>query len=61
MEREDYARIALAYDTLIARAMCRACGVEYVRPKHAKGHSVAKVDRYGGVRKAFKNRRRVRL
>ena len=58
MDREDFLRIALRYDTLMSDALLRALGA--VRPPK-RGTVAAKVDRYAGARKLMKQRTGVRL
>jgi hypothetical protein len=58
MTRDEMARIALRYDTLMSWAMLRALGVE--RPKR-KGRTSSKHDRYKGARKLMRQRHGVRL
>ena len=58
MTRDEMARIALRYDTLMSWAMLRALGVE--RPMR-KGRTSSKRDRYKGARKLMRQRHGVRL
>lgn len=59
MQRDDYLRIALRYDTALSRAMLRALGVDV--PHRARRGAIVRVDRYDGVAECFENRRRVGL
>jgi hypothetical protein len=54
----DFIRLALPWDTLIADAMLRACGVT-----REQARSIVKrpMTEYGGMRECFENRTRVRL
>lgn len=58
MDREDFLRIALRYDTAMSDALLRALGA--VRPRR-RGTSSAKVDRYAGASKLMRQRHGVRL
>jgi len=58
MDREDFLRIAMRYDTVMSRAMLRALGVE--RPAK-RGAVAAKVDRYAGASKLMRQTHGVRL
>ena len=44
MERSDYIRIAMRYDTVMSRALLRALGVEPTLRR--KGATAARMDRY---------------
>lgn len=58
MTRDDLARIALRYDTAMARAMLRALGVPV--PHRARVGTVQRVDRYDGLLDCFAQRTGVR-
>ena len=58
MDREDFLRIALRYDTAMSRALLRAFGVDAPAAKPAVS---AKMDRYAGARKLMKQRTGVRM
>lgn len=57
MTLEEMARIALRYETNMARAMCKALGIE---PRKSKPNT-SKPKRYKGVRKCFNQKHGVRL
>ena len=58
MDREDFLRIALRYDTAMSRALLRALGVDAPAAKPAVS---AKVDKYAGARKLMMQRTGVRM
>ena len=58
MDREDFLRIALRYDTAMSRALLRALGVDAPSAKPAVS---AKVDKYAGARKLMMQRTGVRM
>ena len=58
MDREDFLRIAMRYDTVMSRAMLRALGAE--RPAK-RGAVAAKVDRYAGARRLMAQKTGVRM
>ena len=58
MQRDDYLRIALRYDTALSRAMLRALGVDV--PHRIRRGAIVRVDRYNGMEECFMNRERVR-
>lgn len=47
MTRDDLARIALRYDTVMSRALLRALGVPV--PHRARSGSIVRADRYAGA------------
>ena len=51
MTRDDLARIALRYDTAMARAMLRALGIAV--PHVPRPGTVQRVDRYDGLLDCF--------
>lgn len=57
MTREEMARIALRYETDMARAMCKALGIE---PRKSKPKT-SKPKKYKGMRKCFNQKYGVRL
>ena len=57
MTREEMARIALRYETNMARAMCKALGIE---PRKSRPKT-SKPKRYKGVRQCFGQRYGVRM
>ena len=59
MDREDFLRIALRYDTAMSRAMLRALGVDV--PHRAVPGTIARVDRYAGASKLMRQKHGVRL
>ncbi|MBR4617421.1 MAG: hypothetical protein IKO55_17575 [Kiritimatiellae bacterium] len=59
MDREDFLRIALRYDTALSRAMLRALGVDV--PHRAVPGTIARVDRYAGASKLMRQRTGVRM
>ena len=59
MDREDFLRIAMRYDTAMSRAMLRALGVDV--PHRAAPGTIARVDRYAGARKLMRQKHGVRL
>ncbi len=58
MDREDFLRIALRYDTAMSRALLRALGVDAPAAKPAVA---AKVDRYAGAARLMRQRTGVRM
>ena len=54
----DYIRLALPWDTLMAAAMLKACGVTR---EQARGMVSAPETGYEGMRECFENRTRVRM
>ena len=54
MTRDDMARIALRYDTAMARAMLRALGIAV--PHVPRPGTVQRVDRYDGLLDCFAQR-----
>ena len=58
MDREDFLRIALRYDTAMSRAMLRALDVDAPAAKPAVS---AKVDRYAGAAGLMRQKTGVRL
>lgn len=58
MDREDFLRIALRYDTAMSRALLRALGVDAPAAKPAVA---AKVDRYAGAARLMRQKHGVRL
>ena len=59
MDRDDYIRIAIRYDTAMSHALLRALGVDV--PHRARPGTIVRVDAYADVRECFANRKRVRL
>lgn len=60
MNREEYARIALRYDTTIADAMLKACGVVRTKKRHGKTKH-GNAHKYHGVRECMTQKHGVRL
>lgn len=59
MTREELARIALRYDTSIADAMLKACGVVRTKKRHGKTKH-GNAHKYRGARKLMKQKHGVR-
>ena len=57
MTREELARIASRYNTVMSRAMLRALGIE---PKRQRHEIRARVNKYSGIRECFDQRHGVR-
>ena len=58
MTREELARIASRYNTVMSRAMLKALGIE---PKKSKHETRARVDRYKGIKKCFNQKHGVKM
>lgn len=58
MTRDQLARIALRYDTSMARAMLRALGVDV--PHRARPGAIVRTDRYDGMLECMAQRTGVR-
>ena len=61
MTRDELARIAMRYDTLMADAMLRALGVDRPPTRRRKGRAYQKGGRYDGARELMAQAHGVRL